>query len=370
MKSKCRSISNNKAQTANQKLNKRIISDLPNLVDLEKAINSVVIGQEQVVRAICTKIYETLCFPQLKTNILLVGKSGTGKTEIIRQLSQNLNIPFVIEDSTRYTEEGYIGGDIRDMITHLLEEADWDIEKASRGIIFIDEIDKKTSRGKDDRIEVSREGVLKGLLKMVEGTHMYIKNKSPYDDYDEDYYEDTIKFDTSNVIFIFGGAFVGLDKIREKRLKQNVTIGFSSPIEENHIVTNNYMNTTFTKEDLIEYGLLTELVGRIQSIYETRELQVEDLKKILSHSKKSEFRKYKKIFKSYGMRIVYSENLFQLIAENAKKTATGARELNSIVSYIFERIMYDILSNERMGKYTKCVLDDEIVKDNTKYHWE
>jgi len=130
------------------------------------------------------------------------------------------------------------------------------------------------------------------------------------------------------------------------------------------------LNTTFTKEDLIKYGLPAELVGRISSIYETRELQIDDLKKILDYSKKSEFRKYEKIFKTCGVELSYSNQLLELIAKDAKKASTGARELNSLVSHMFERIMYDTFNNERIEEYTKCILDDEIVSDNTKYHWE
>ena len=338
---------------------------IPTLTRLEEAVNATVIGQENVVRSVCTKIYESLYFPQLKTNILLVGKSGTGKTEIVRQLAENLNIPCTIEDSTKYTEEGYVGASVTDMIENLIKEANNNFLLASRGIIFIDEIDKKASRG-DYRSDVNKEGVLKSLLKIVEGTTVNILNPNYTFDMPED--EMNIKFDTSNIIFIFGGAFEGLDKIRDKRLNRN-KIGFTSA-EANHIVINNYMNTSFTKEDLVEYGLPIELIGRISSIYETKDLQVDDLEKILTYSKKSEFRKYETIFRNTGKELVYSEKLFRLIAERAKKTSTGARELNSLVSHIFEKIMYDMLSNANATKYTKCILEDEIVRDNTKYHWE
>lgn len=339
---------------------------LPQLKLLEEEINKTVIGQEKVVRSVCTKIYEGLCFPQLKSNILIVGKSGTGKTEILRQLAQNLNLPLTIEDATRYTEDGYVGANVTDMISNLIKEANGNLFLASRGIIFIDEIDKKAPRGEYNS-EVNRAGVLKGLLKIIEGT--VVRVPSPDRDPFEDLFnEETIKFDTSNIIFIFGGAFEGLEEIREKRLK-NRKIGFTSA-EANQIVKNNYLNTTFTKEDLIKYGLPAELVGRISSIYETRELQTQDLKKILDYSKKSEFRKYEKIFEMCGAELKYSEHLLELIAQEAKKSSTGARELNALVSHMFEKIMYDAFNDEQIGKYTKCVLEDEIVFDNTKYHWE
>ena len=338
---------------------------LPNLGLLEEEVNKTVIGQESVVKSVCTKIYEGLIFPQLKSNILLVGKSGTGKTEIIRQLAENLKLPLTIEDATRYTEDGYVGANVTDMITNLIKEANGNLMLASRGIVFIDEIDKKASRG-ELYSEVNKGGVLKGLLKMVEGTVVTIP--SPNYSFEDPIDKMTMKFDTSNVIFIFGGAFEGLEEVRANRLKKR-NIGFAST-EVNQIVISNYLNTTFTKEDLVQYGLPTELVGRISSIYETRELQIEDLIKILDYSKKSEFRKYERIFQQCGIELIYSQNLFSLIAEDAKKASTGARELNSIVSHMFERIMYDTFTNASVDKYTKCVLDNEIVSDNAKYHWE
>lgn len=358
----------NKERTVEQnkpKPNNDITTRLPKLKKLEKRINETVIGQEDVVRSVCTKIYQSLVFPQFKTNILLVGKSGTGKTEIVRQIAQYLNMPCTIEDATRYTEDGYVGASVADMIDNLIAAAKGNHKLASRGIIFIDEIDKKTSR-EEHHDGVSREAVLKGLLKIVEGTKVDIENP----DYEWGSKEPKyLYFDTSNVIFIFGGAFEGLDKVRDQRLKKNTKLGFTSA-EANQICTCTYLNTSFAKEDLIEYGLPAELVGRISSIYQTRELEIEDLKKILDVSKKSEFRKYEKMFENYGISLVYSEKLFELIASNAKKSSTGARELNSLVSHIFEKVMYDTLSNPQIGNYTKCVLDDEIVSDNTKYHWE
>lgn len=369
MKSQERTLSKNnqKNKKTNQKKNNDILTRLPKLSAIEEKVNATIIGQEDVVKSVCTRVYQSLHFSQLKSNILLVGKSGTGKTEIVRQLSKYLKIPCTIEDATRYTEDGYVGASVTDMIKNLVQEAKGDMKLASRGIIFIDEIDKKASRSDYHRDSVNKEGVLKGLLKIIEGTKVMVPNpKYSFGSYNE---EKVISFDTSKIIFIFGGAFEGLKEVRDQRLKKNTKLGFTSA-EANHIVINNYMNTSFAKEDLIEYGLPAELVGRISSIYETRELEVEDLRKILDISKKSEFRKYEKIFKSYGIQLVYSDRLFELIASNAKKSSTGARELNSLVSHIFEKIMYDTLSNAQIGSYKKCILDDEIVFDNTKYHWK
>lgn len=367
MKCKCRRVSKKRRGhniTAKLSSNRSVIIKIPKLSDLEKSVNETVIGQEDVVKSVCTKIYEGLCFPELKSNILLVGKSGTGKTEIIRQLSENLNIPCTIEDATRFTEDGYVGASVTDMVTNLIRAARGDFNLASRGIIFIDEIDKKASRDQINS-EFNKEGVLKGLLKIIEGTYVDIPN--PYYSLKDN--NEMMKFNTSNITFILGGAFEGLDQIKDKRLKRNNKIGFTSA-EANHIVINNYMNTSFIKEDLMNYGLPAELVGRISSIYETRELEINDLKKILDISKKSEFRKYESILRSCGIQLIYSDYLFELIATNAKKSSTGARELNSLVSYIFEKIMYDTLSNAGIENYTKCVLNDSIVNDNTKYYWK
>lgn len=337
---------------------------LPLLTELEHNVNETVIGQEKVVQAICTKIYEGIVFPHLKNNILLVGKSGTGKTEIIRQIAENLNIPCTIEDSTRYTEEGYIGESVSGMIENLIKEARGDLFLASKGIIFVDEIDKKAQTASNYNSEDNKAGVLKSLLKLIEGTEIYVQN--PNFDTLED--EVMVKFDTSNIIFIFGGAFEGLEKVKEKRLKKQTKIGFSSD-EENHIIISDYMNTSFTKEDLIEYGLPEEFVGRISSIYETRELQTDDFIKILDYSRKSQFRKYENILNHLGIEVVFSKDIFKLLAESTKKASTGARELNSYVSHVFERIIYDIFSGNAKN-YSKVIIHDNIVFDNKSYHWE
>lgn len=339
---------------------------LPALTDLENRVNETVIGQEDIVKSVCTRIYEGLLFPNLKNNILLVGKSGTGKTEIIRQISEYLNVPCTIEDSTMYTEEGFVGASVTQMITNLIDEAKGNIDLASNGIIFVDEIDKKAQTTSEKYSEVNKGGVLKSLLKLIEGTEIKIPN--PNFNFDMDMEKMMIKFDTSKIIFIFGGAFEGLDKIKDKRLKKQSKIGFTSA-EANHVVINDYMNTSFTKEDLIEYGLPAEFVGRISSIYETRELQKNDFVKILDYSKKSQFRKYETILKNLGVEVVFSNRIFELIADNAKQYSTGARELNSYVSHIFEKIIYDIFSGKAKN-YSKCIIDDNIVFDNTNYHWE
>lgn len=351
VKKKCCSKNNKQPDTKHlnaKKVQTKFFIRLPLLSELENNVNQTIIGQEDLVRAVCTKVYEGICFPHIKSNILIVGKSGTGKTEIVKQIANNLNFPLTIEDATSYTQEGYVGASIIDMIYNIISAANGNIELAKRGIIFIDEIDKKANR--DGMIsDISKGDVLKSLLKIMEGTIIQLENPLYY--INPEVEKPTISFDTSSLIFIFGGAFEGLDKIKEKRLKVDSKIGFSSSSsssteEENTIVTNNYSKISFTKEDLIEYGMPAEFVGRIANIYETNELSEEDLVTILRQSKKSIFRQYENIFKASEIELEYPDNLFYKIAKRAKKYPTGARELNSQVSYIFERIMYDVLNGK------------------------
>lgn len=351
-------------QPKQEELSEKSVIKLPTLCDLESTVNATVIGQEQIVKSICTKIYEGICFPNIKNNILIVGKSGTGKTEIVRQIANNLEFPLVVEDATRFTQEGYVGASVDEMIYDMIREANNNISLAQRGIIFVDEIDKKANKYANYS-DISKGDVLKSLLKIMEGTKVQIDNPNFWENPAKN--ELSISFDTSNLIFIFGGAFEGIDKIRDKRLKQSSGIGFSS-IEQKAIVINNNSFKSFTKEDLIEYGMPTEFIGRITNIYETNNLDESNLVKILANSKGSIFKKYEAIFKAADIQLEYPKTLFLNIAQKAKMYPTGARELNSQVSYIFEGIIYDLLNNKK--DYKKCVLEEGILNDNKKYHWE
>lgn len=359
-----KSDKNVEMQPKQEELSEKSVIKLPTLCDLESTVNDTVIGQEQIVKSICTKIYEGICFPNIKNNILIVGKSGTGKTEIVRQIADNLEFPLVVEDATRFTQEGYVGASVDEMIYDMIREANNNISLAQRGIIFVDEIDKKANKYANYS-DISKGDVLKSLLKIMEGTKVQIDNPNFWENPAKN--ELSISFDTSNLIFIFGGAFEGIDKIQDKRLKQSSGIGFSS-IEEKAIVINNNSLKSFTKEDLIEYGMPTEFIGRITNIYETNNLDESNLVKILANSKGSIFKKYEAIFKAADIQLEYPKTLFLNIAQKAKMYPTGARELNSQVSYIFEGIIYDLLNNKK--DYKKCVLEEGILNDNKKYHWE
>lgn len=241
---------------------------LPDIKDLEKEVLKSIIGQDVAVRKIVTAIYRAINFKTVKSNILVIGNSGTGKTETIKQIAKRLNIPYTIEDATKYTQEGYYGADVNEMILNLLENANMDIKKARKGIIVIDEIDKKA--GHEVPHDVAGTEVLKSLLKIIEGTTIKVPVET------DSYNVKLVDFDTKNIIIIFLGAFSGLDIIRDKRLNSN-PLGFSIK-EETH-----KSKAKFLKQDLVEYGLPEEFVGRIDTIVEMNELTKKDLALILKN---------------------------------------------------------------------------------------
>lgn len=324
---------------------------LPDIKSLEKGVLQCIIGQDKQVRQIITAIYRAKNFKTIKSNVLIIGNSGTGKTATIEQIAKRLHIPYTIEDATKYTQEGYYGADVNDMIFNLLENSRFDFDKAQNGIIIIDEIDKKAGHGEHD---VSGVEVLKSLLKIIEGTRIKIPNPS------DPFAEDLIDFDTKNITIIFLGAFSGLNKIRDKRLNKN-PLGFVGNSSQEKDV----QSSRFLKQDLVEYGMPEEFVGRIDTIIEMNKLTKHDLAVILRKSKLSIFKKYQAELSEKGIKLEYDVRLFELIAEKSLALDTGARELSNTVNYIFENILYDVLANP--NKYTKCKLLLEIVEDNTKY---
>ena len=329
------------------KKNKR----LPEIKRLERDVLQCIIGQDKQVRQIITAIYRAKNFKTIKSNVLIIGNSGTGKTATIEQIAKRLHIPYTIEDATKYTQEGYYGADVNDMIYNLLENAQNDFERAQNGIIIIDEIDKKAGHGEHD---VSGTEVLKSLLKIIEGTRIKIPDPT------DPFAEEMQNFDTKNITIIFLGAFSGLDKIRDKRLNKN-KLGFvNNPNQEASV-----QKSRFLKQDLVEYGMPEEFVGRIDTIIEMNKLTKQDLAVILRKSKLSIFRKYQAALREKGISLTYDGKLFELIAEKSLALDTGARELSNTVNYIFENILYDVLANP--NKYTNCKLSLEIVEDNTKY---
>lgn len=322
---------------------------LPDIMNIEKEVLQSIVGQDIAVKQIITAIYRSINFKTIKSNVLIIGNSGTGKTETIKQIAKRLNIPYTIEDATKYTQEGYYGADVNKMIFNLLENANMDIAKAQNGIIVIDEIDKKSGHEEHD---ISGTGVLKSLLKIIEGTT--IKVPLTFNLYDER----LVDFDTKNITIIFLGAFSGLDMIRDKRLNSN-PLGFSIKDETQKV------KAKFLKQDLVKYGMPEEFVGRIDTIVEMNKLTKEDLALILKKSELSIFKRYQNELSNMGITLIYNDDLFESIAEKSLVLDTGARELSNTVNYMFENIVFDVLSNP--NKYKKCILNSEIVQDNTKY---
>ena len=321
---------------------------IPELKELEQDVLKYIIGQDQQVRQIITGIYRSLVFPTIKSNILVIGNSGTGKTATIKQIAQMLGLPCTIEDATKYTQEGYYGADVSDMIFNLIESADDDIAKAWNGIIVIDEIDKKANSG--DQHDVAGVEVLKSLLKIIEGTTVMVPPP--------DYMGELIPFDTSNLIIIFMGAFPGLSKIRDLRLNRN-SMGFART-EVKQEGTKKYI-----KQDLVKYGLPEEFVGRIDTIVEMNTLGYQELVQILTQSKLSIFGRYEKELKRIGVELEYDPCIFEEIAKASLVLDTGARELSNTVNHVFEHVIYEVLAKPE--KYKKCVLLPGIVEDNTKF---
>lgn len=335
--------------------NRRIVltPKLPNIQYVEESVLKYIVGQDEPVKQIIIAIYKSLMFKSLKSNILIIGHSGTGKTEAIKQILKRLDVPYTIEDATKYTQEGYKGADVEKMILHLYLNAEKNLEKAQNGVIVIDEIDKKAGKRTSGERDVSGTEVLNSLLKIIEGTKISISTDK--------------EFDTSNVLIVFLGAFSGIDKIRDERLNVH-QVGFSVP--EN---SDARQDSRILKQDLVKYGLPEEFVGRIGSIVEMNNLTKKDLALILRNSKLSIFRRYQKALKQRGILLSYDGALFERIAEKSLSLDTGARELSNTVNYIFEGIMYEVLSNpekyqkSEQSAYKHCKLYLGIVDDNTQY---
>lgn len=331
---------------------------LPTIQETEKFILDTVKGQDEQVRSIVTAAYRSIKFDNIKSKVLIIGKSGTGKTEIMRQLAKKLGRVFVTEDANEFTQEGYYGRDVSEIVMDLLQEANNDIEEAQKGIIFIDEIDKKAGCATETR-DVSGRGVLNSLLKLVEGKVM--KVPAPLDEWEDG--PETYDFDTSKLIIFFAGAFDGIDAIAKKRTHSS-TLGFCG----NRSNGTKTAKSTFkyTKEDLIEYGFPEEFVGRIDTIVQMNELSESVLVQILETSKASAIKSYEKALKKYKIVLKYDKSLLEDIAKKAASRHTGARELMNVVNYIFDRILYEVMSAKK-GQYKECILLDGVVEDNTKF---